>query len=155
MRWTLLVYALVYSGFCFLLDAGGHRPSFGALIERHYLLQAVLIPPAVLVTWLVNATVANAIGGGDRRATLDALAPAIALPMLVLFVLPDLIVYLTLGFEALGKAARVIGPLALIGRLGAGTYVLRRTHAIGSGRAVIATLGGLIAEAAIMAPWLR
>jgi hypothetical protein len=156
----VLIYALIYSGFCFLLDAGGHQPSFGALTDRHYLLQAVLLVPAMLLLWLVQSWVAHRIGralGG--RATLPdltrAMAPAIAIPMLLLFVLPDLIVYLLLGFDAIAEAMRFYAPLALAARLAWTTAAIRRAHAISTPRSVIPALAALVVEALATAPWLR
>jgi hypothetical protein len=156
----VLIYALVYSGFCFLLDAGGHRPSFGALVERHYLLLAVLLLPAAFVIWLLHSATAQAMaralgGGGTLRDTMVAIGPAYALPMLLLFVLPDLITYLAFGFDALGKVVRVFAPLALLCRIVVGTRAVMASHSISPGRALLAELIALLAEGAATVPWLR
>ena len=157
---AVLIYAATYSGLCFLLDAGGHQPSFGALTEHHYLLQAVLLLPATFAIWLLQSWVAHriavALGGrGTLRETTQAMAPAIALPMLSLFVLPDLIVYLWLGFDAIGAAMRYYAPLALLARIAYGMMAIHRVHALSAGRSLVPALLALITDGLATAPWLR
>jgi hypothetical protein len=153
----------VWAILCGLLAAGGHAPSVTLLPiprERYYLAQALFVVPVLLAQWALCAALAHAaaraLGGrGALPATANALGLALAVPLLVIFLVPDLVAYLSMGFAALGPLVRVTAPLALIGSLVLATAAVRSTHALGTGRALAAAAAGVLAQAAAGGVFLR
>jgi hypothetical protein len=144
------------------LAAGGHRPSFAAGLpvgaDAYYRVASMYAVPLYFSLWAIAAAAshgaARALGGrGELRAGLAVLGPAYALPTLLLFVLPDLVIYLAAGHEALAEAMRWYAPLAplavvvLAGRALRRVYDLRRLHAL------VAAFVGFLAQA-LPAAWL-
>ncbi len=145
-----------------ILAADGHRPSFAAGLpvaaESYYRVASIYVIPLYFVLWIIAAAASHRAarafgGGGSWRDALAALGPAFALPPLLLFVVPDLIVYVFAGHGALVAAMRWYAPLApitvllLSGRALRGVYGLRRLHAL------VAAFTGFLAQA-LLAAWL-
>lgn len=131
-------------------------------IEPHayYGAQALFVGPwlALLGTTfaLVAGAVARTLGGAaSLRATWSSLVPVWALPLLALFVVPDLVVVLALGREHLPRAMRYYAPLAPIVISVLATRRLRALHQVTTLRAVVAALVGLLVQAAAGALLLR
>lgn len=154
---------LLWAALSVALHAGGHAPS-ATLVpiprEQYYLWQAFFVTPLVVAQWLVlSATaqgVARALGGrGEWGTTARGLAVAFALPLLVLFVLPDLLVYAIAGFDALASGMRIYGPAAAFVVLVGSTRVVGHVHDVSLPRAFVAALAGLVLQAVVAAPLLR
>lgn len=143
------------------LDGAEARAVIVPLAPRaYYGAQALFVGPwlALLATTfaLVAGALARALGGtATLRATWTALVPVWALPLLALFVLPDLVVVLALGREHLPRMMRYYAPLAplVIGILA--TRRLRRLHAVSWVRAVASVAIALVVQAVVGALLLR
>jgi Yip1 domain len=159
----VLALGALYAAFALLLHLGGHAPSVTLVPiprERYYLWQSVFVAPLFVVLWLVYALVAHGLsrlagGRGAAKATLAVIGLGYAAPVALLFVVPDLAVYLVAGHGALGKAMRVYAPLAVIACLGLCAAGLRAAHGLGPGRAVLAALAGFVAQGAVGGILLR
>lgn len=152
-----------WSLLCLVLAAGGHAPS-ATLIpiprEHYYLAQAAFVMPVLLLCWRVSGAVAHRVAGwlggtGSETETLRRLAPAVAVPVLLLLVVPDLVVYVAFGFEALARAVRVTAPLSTLVTLVLATLAVRSAHAVSSARALGAALAGLVVQALVGGALLR
>lgn len=118
-RLELLMTAVVWAGFCLVLAHAGHDP--------WYRLQAALLP-----FWLVGAgelyarlagVIARRLGSEVDRGV--SLRRSLAWPILLGFVLPDIIVYTVWGFDALFPAMLVYGGLTVLVSLGWGVWAMR------------------------------
>ena len=151
---AVLLYASLHAGLSAILFIDGHRPTFGALSESHYLLQAILLFPMSAVAWLAFGATHHAIArpGRARMETVAAMGPAVFLPLALLYVLPDLVGYTIGGFAALAPTARIFAPIALsVAIIGA----VRSGGDASFGRRISATCVGFVAFALVMTPWLR
>jgi hypothetical protein len=156
---SVLIAASVWAVLCLMLAAAGHGPSVTLLpIARgdYYRVQALFVVPLVALQWIVSAVIAHRVGRTESlRATASGLGPALAGPLLFLFVLPDLIAYQLAGFAALGTVVRVTGPLMLAAAVGLSTMALRAAGAPSGGRAFWAANVGVIVPAAFSGTFLR
>jgi len=75
--------------------------------------------------------------------------------VLLLFLLPDIAVYLVAGHAALAPAMRVYGPLAPLAIVVSSTVGLRAAFAVPLVRAVPAAMAALLAQTAFSAMALR
>jgi hypothetical protein len=142
----------------------GEAPS-GPLIapiprESYYGWEAIFVSPLRLAMALAFAGSAHAVarklgGSGTFEDTFDRGARALALPFLALWLLPDVVLYATGGFERLADGVRFTAAASSIGTLVLAVLALRHGHALSTGRALVAALVGLVAQAALGAPWLR
>jgi hypothetical protein len=142
----------------------GEAPS-GPLIapiprESYYAWEAVFVVPVRVAMALAFAGSAHAIarklgGSGTFEDTFDRGARALALPFLSLWLLPDVALYLTGGFERLTEGVRFTAAASSLGTLVLAVLAVRRAHALSTGRAIVAALVGLVAQAVLGAPWLR
>ena len=147
--WAIAAFSAfvgAYAAFCLLLDHGGHRPSFGAFIDRHYLLQAGLMAPLSLLGWLIFAWVARA---NHFWPTFFSVGPSLHFPLLLLFVLPDIAVYLVAGFEALPGAMKWYAPAALA------VAFFFTTKTLGGWSKLRVSLASWVVYGLFMASWLR
>jgi hypothetical protein len=134
-RNAVLVVAVVWAALSLLLFAGGYRPTRGVAFiphAQHYLWQAVLLPSLLVFGWLVGAGVADAVarafGGRPALAALRAtLGLAWAVPIGVLFLVPDLLVVVTRGHAALAAAMVWYAPAALLWTCALGYQAVRAT----------------------------
>ncbi|MDI1478583.1 YIP1 family protein [Polyangium sp. y55x31] len=166
-RAAMLVLGVLHGAFSLLLFLSGHAPRFGLPglgRERHYLVQAILAVPLYLVLWRIGGGVAYALArrasapggeGGREGATLAVFGVAYAVPMTLLFIVPDIAVYFALGFSAIGKAMRYYAPLAAVFCLVLGTMGLSRAHHLRTRTALLAALAGFVAQALLGAFFLR
>lgn len=146
------------------LAAGGHAPSMTRGLpvdaERYYATAALYLAPLWIALTALTAGAAHGaarlLGGrGDLRATLGAVGAAYALPLWVAVVIPDAIVYGLAGFDAMGVAMRVQGPIAVVWVTTLTTLALRATQGLGTGRALVAALCAAVAQAAPAALLVR
>jgi len=160
---AMLVLGILHAGFSLLLHVTGHTPRMGIPgfgRENYYLYQALFVIPLYLALFWIGGLVAHTIarrfsGAGSREASLAVFGVAYAMPMIALFILPDLVVFLGFGFAAIGKAMRFYAPLAAIACVWLGALGLSRAHQIGAGRAGIAAFVGFVAQALIGGVLLR
>jgi hypothetical protein len=153
---------VVWAVFCAALFAAGHGPSFSLLpIPKgtYYAAQAVFVVPLTLALWwLMSAIAARVAGAKDasgRAMTFAALGYAYAAPLIFVFLLVDVILYASMGFDALGRYIRFYAPIAPLWAVVAGTLVLRRALGISTARALLATAAGMIAQALLGGVLLR
>lgn len=159
----VLVAGAIWAALCLLLYRAGHAPSRALVpIARadYYLYQACFVVPLLLAQWRLASAVAQRVAralGGHGAASLlsDRLAPALALPLILLFLVPDLLAYAWLGFGALAKLVRITAPLSFAGSVWLGSRAVRRVHALGGGRAFAAALLGVLAQALLGGVLLR
>jgi len=151
-----------YSLFSVLLHRSGAVPR-AVLIpidpQHYYLAQAIFVGPLFVLLAFVFTFVTRALAG-DRsdvslRRAFEALAPTYAWPLLVLFVLPDLVVFLAAGHAALAPAMRYYAPLAPLAIIAFATASARKLFGVGVLRAALATTAALFAQALVGAPLLR
>ncbi|MDI1448536.1 YIP1 family protein [Polyangium sp. 6x1] len=166
-RSVMLVLGALHGAFSLLLFLEGHAPRFGIPglgRERHYLFQAILAVPLYLVLWHIGGAVAHAIarrasppgGEGSRQAaSLAVFGVSYAVPMTLLFIVPDIAVDFALGFSAIGKAMRYYAPLAAAGCLALGTIGLSRAHHLPKRTAFLAALAGFVTQAVLGSLFLR
>ena len=159
----VLCLGALYAGFALLLHLGGHAPSVTLVPiprERYYLWQSAFVAPLFVALWLVYGGVAHGLarlsgGKGAPGATLAVIGIGYAIPLTLLFVVPDLLVYLVAGHGALGKAMRVYAPLAVIGCVALSAAGLREAHGLARARAAAIALAGFVAQAAVGGILLR
>lgn len=152
---AVVAAGLLWAALCAVLAADGRAPTVTLLPvprERYYAAQALFVVPVLLGQWWIASQVswrlARRLGGtGTWAGTLGPMGWALALPLLVFFLLPDLVVYLTAGFEGLGRVVRFTAPTSLLGAVVLATRVMRRVHGLGGGRAWAAGLAGVLAQA--------
>jgi hypothetical protein len=150
-----------YAAFSALLYAGG-VPARAVWLPidpaRYYLAQAFFIAPLMVSLAVIFTLVVRALAGGGTVRFRDAFAvfaPVYAWPLLVLFVLPDLAVYLAFGHGALAKAMRLYAPLVPIAITALGAARARRAFGCSLARGALASFGALAAQGAFGAVLLR
>lgn len=159
----VLALGALHASFALLLHLGGHAPSVTLVPiprERYYLWQSAFVAPLYVALWLIDAAVAHGLsrkagGRGSFGATLAVVGVGYAAPLALLFVVPDLVVYLSAGHAALGKAMRYYAPLAAIGCAALSALGLREAHGLSGGRAAAIAVAGLVAQAAVGGVLLR
>lgn len=159
----MLLLGVLHAAFSLLLFLAGHAPKMGIPglpRETHYLIQAVFLVPLYLVLWQIGARVAHALARlsntPERRpAALAVFGVAYAAPMILLFLVPDILVFALLGFDRIGKLMRYYAPLAAASSVTLGALGLRSAFSIGNGRAFFASLAGFLAQAVVGGVFLR
>jgi hypothetical protein len=159
----MLVLGALHAAFSLLLWRAGHAPRVGIPglgRESHYLFQAAFAVPLYGFLFWLGGSVAHGLarllgGKGSRDATLAVFGVAYAAPMIALFIVPDVVVYLALGFGAIGKAMRFYAPVAALGCLLLGAWGLAEVHGIGRLRAAGVALGAFLVQAAVGGVVLR
>lgn len=148
------VYIALHAALSFALDRAGHQPTFGRLIERHYLLQAVLLVPLTLVGWGLFGAVVHGVvrPQGGLRATIARVAVPLYWPLILLFVLPDTIAYAVAGFDGMVRIVRITAPLAFVVALVATTVTVRGRSWI---RSLFAVFLAFVVLGMFNAVWLR
>lgn len=153
--WAIVGAGALWALLCLKLGLDGHAPSVTLvpIPKRHYYLaQAAFVVPLLLALWGLCTIVAQRVaerlaGAGTLHDTARGMAPALALPIVVCIVLPDLFVYLSLGFGALAKALSVTAPAAAIASVVLATRAVRKAHALATSRAFVAALSGVLTQA--------
>jgi uncharacterized protein (TIGR00730 family) len=148
---------------CVLLALGGHAPSFTALPvarEHYYWFQALIVAPTLMALWFVASQVAHrvarALGGrGAFRSTAAGMSRALSVPLVFLFLVPDLLAYGLAGFAALGPVLRVTAPLSFCVTLLLGVRALRASESLSTPRAFAAAGLGILAQALLAGVILR
>ncbi len=165
-RAAMILLGALHGAFSFFLHLSGHAPRRGIPglgSHGHYLWQAIFAVPLYLALWWIGGLVAFAVarrvagagGQGSRRASLAVFGVAYAVPMTLLFIVPDVIVFLAFGFGAIGKAMRYYVPLAAVACVALGAMGLSRVHNLRTRTAVLAAFAGFLAQAALGGVFLR
>lgn len=159
-RWALsygLLLGLGWALFAAGLAAQGHQPSMTRGLpvapERYYGVAALYLAPLWVGLTLLTAGVAHGMarilgGRGAWPASLSAVGPAYALPLLTLWLVPDVLTWLIAGHGALGMTLRVAAPVAVVGVTVRTVQAIRAAHGLGVGRALAAALVAALAQAA-------
>jgi hypothetical protein len=143
--WAISFLGLAHGSFSFLLFHDGQQPGFPSIfipVQTHYFWQGFFSLPLYFVFWLLMAGSAHAtlkhIGGkGSWLTTARIAAYALAGPILLLFLLPDFLLYQWAGFDALPKLLRISAPTTLFWSLWLWVAGIRWTH----GTSLPASLG--------------
>lgn len=157
----MLGASLLYAAFCTLLYMDAQQPSFTGIpipAEHYYFAQTLFIIPLLLLGWRVFTAITARIAPvpSDRRLALnELLGRAYGAPLILLYLLPDLIVYHLYGFDALAPAMRIYAPLCLIAILILSTRALRRLTDIPLPRALLAASAGFFANALLVGTFVR
>lgn len=150
-RLALLACGACWAAFCLALDLAGHAPT-RAPLPRWYLLQAVLLVPWLQLCGAVYAWLAGRIARADLRGPLGV---SLGLPLLLGFVLPDMAIAATLGFDALWPAMLGYGALTVAWSLGAGVAATRRAAGLSTARALAAVVPAWLLQAVLASLLLR
>ena len=160
---SVIIAGASWALLCLLLALGGHAPSVTLLPiarEHYYSFQALVVIPVLAGLWVVASSLARqsarALGGsGTFRATAAGMSRALSIPLLFLFIVPDIIAYSIGGFAALGHVVRFSAPLAFFVTLLLGTRALRTAEALSTPRAFAAASAGIVAQALLAGVILR
>ncbi len=120
--WPVLFAGVVWATFCVWLALDGREPSFvGNPLPpaQYYWWQAGFVTPLLLVSVALFAglchTGASWFGGdGTFTKTLGGVGYAYAVPLVVVFLIPDVVMYRLGGFAELPHLLRVSGPVTAL-----------------------------------------
>lgn len=158
---------LTWSVFCLWLARDGHAPSVALLpIAKadYYRFQAGFVVPVLLVLLWVHGRSALLFSGQKYLVRQDrdradrvvrALHISVSAPLLLLWLLPEMVVYGTLGFEALGATVRVAAPLTFVVALALGARALQKHTGTAGARAHLAACMALLLIGLLAGPVLR
>jgi hypothetical protein len=158
---AIVALGAAYAAFSFLLHQAGVSPRAVWLPidpSRYYLAQTLFVAPLFLILTALYVYLVRLLAAGGRGSfvvSFDRLAPAYAWPILLLFVVPDVSVFLAAGHGALAKAMRFYGPLAPIAIVALTTIRARSLYGCGAGRAAAASFVALIVQGVVGAVALR
>lgn len=152
-----------------LLYVGGHEPSMargevdpinGLAVSSYYLYQAAFAPLVLGVAWLIYGLLCllllRLIGVRPRAEGLfSALGLSLGVPMLLAYVLPDILIYVAYGFSALGAALPYYAPLCLIWWLSLGTLAVKRVGGVGWIAAGLIHLMAFLGQSILLGLFLR
>ncbi|NUO47332.1 MAG: hypothetical protein HOV80_00600 [Polyangiaceae bacterium] len=159
---ALVSLGVVYALFSFLLYRAEVVPR--ALLlpidpKSYYLAQTFFVGPLMALLAFVFSYVIYVVAAPSITVRQSDMfrwfAPAYAWPLLVLFVIPDLVVFLVLGHGSLAKAMRIYAPLAPIVIAVVATRQARIHLEAGKLRAVAAAILALFVQGALGALVLR
>ena len=161
---VMLTMALLWALLLLVFAFRGHAPSGPLLlpVDRagYYGWEAAFIVPIQLLMWWAMSAVLHGLSrraGGTGSASLSRAVAglSVAVPYVLVWLLPDAIVYAAAGFDALGVLVRVTAPLCLLWALVLTTLGVGAVHGVSGGRAFGIALVSLIVYVAIGAPVLR
>lgn len=159
---ALAALGVSYAVFSFLLQrAGASARAVWLPIapESYYGAQALFVAPLFVGLAAIFTLVTRAVAAPRQevsfRDAFESLAPAYAWPILLAFVLPDLVAFHVVGFAGLGKAMRLYAPLMPVLVMIATTIRARALFGVSQVRAFAATFAGLVAQGVVGASVLR
>lgn len=146
-----------WSGLCLALHHGGHVPSGPTLVVppgRWYLMQAAILPPLLVgLWWVVVVVTRRMVPPGPDLAT--PLARAYAGSVAGGLVAPESVALFVGGPDALRRVAPFAAAMLLGSAWISVAVVLRRGRSLGWWSSIVRSLPGLVAQAALGAPFLR
>ena len=159
-----LLMGVLWAAFVGALAIGGHQPS-GPLVlpiprESYYAVEAAFIIPTYVALFYAFSGVIHGLArkfGSEASwtASQGVGGLSLALPSILAWWLPDVVVYAWAGFSALAKAMPYYVPLSIVGTWVLGTAGVRAVHRLGPGRALLTVGIAWGIQAAIAAPLLR
>ncbi len=161
---TGLLLGAIWAGFMSWLAAEGHRPSMTRGLpmpaDQYYAVAAVYLTPLMVALTALTAGIAHglarALGGqGSWPSTLSTVGLAYAVPLLTLYLIPDVVVYAVAGHGALALVVRFGLPLAVAVVTLRVVQALRVAHGLGRGRALAAALVAGVVQAVPFALLVR
>lgn len=160
--YALVALGAVYAVFSFLLYRADIEPRAVLLPidpKRYYLAQTFFVGPLMALLAFVFSYVIYVVAAPSITVRQSDMfrwfAPVYAWPLLLLFVVPDLVVFLVLGHGSLAKAMRLYAPLAPIVIAVVAMRQARVHLEAGRLRAVAAAILGLLVQGALGAIVLR
>ncbi|MGK0358482.1 MAG: hypothetical protein ACI9U2_000771 [Bradymonadia bacterium] len=144
----------------FWLGSDGRTPTFTRWLPvaaaDYYTTAALYVLPLFLALWLIFAQLAQLLcGRSPFTTTLSVLGFAYAVPVTMLFVIPDMVVYAANGQIGLAQAIRVTAPLTLIWTLVLSTIALRVVHRVTRWQAIRSAVIAFVLQALPAAILLR
>ncbi len=161
---AMLTLGLCWALLLLLFAFRKHAPSGPLMLPvdraAYYGWEAAFIVPLLLLMWWGMSTVLQALsrwaGGTGVASQSRAVAGlSVAVPYVLIWLVPDAFVYAAAGFDALGLLVRVTAPLSLLWALVLTTLGVRAVHGVTGVRAFGIALVSLIVYVAIGAPLLR
>ena len=161
---AVLANALAWAAFLLYLGGSGHAPSGKLLLPipaaHYYLWEAGFVVPVHLAMYWVLTQVCHALasragGNAPRETTASTAGLAMAVPSALAWLLPDVVVVATAGFEALPGAMRWYVPVSMLATFVLLARGLRSDHRLSWGQASAISAVGLLAHAAVGSPFLR
>jgi hypothetical protein len=147
------------------LAADGHQPTMtrGLLLpaEEYYAYAAFFAGPLTIALCMLVAIVAHLGARGaspvplSYRHAVHAFGLAYSVPLLMAYVLPELLVYGLSGFEALGPAMRVYAPIAVLWVFVLVVWGLRAVYGASTIRSITTALAAAVAQGIPAALLLR
>lgn len=156
----------VYIFFSALLARDGHAPSVALLpIPKadYYAMQAAFVLPVfgcacLAATASARLAIPSTPSRGSRpsqREVMLALFPALTLPTLFFFLLPELGVYAVHGFAGLKDVVRFTTAITGLATLVALALAVRKRFIVTHVRALLVAVVALLTQAVIASPFLR
>lgn len=144
----LLGAAAIWSAFSMALSFAGHQPSGPSPFppEMHYGLQAALLPIAFVFAFFgASKVIRSALGAVGEAPDAIRLATtwsayAVCGSVVVAFLVPDIVVYSTDGFAALGPLLKTTGPAVVVTSIVSVAMALKRMSNVTWARASITSL---------------
>lgn len=150
---------LSWSALSIWLAMDGHAPSgpvFVAPRAMYYAAQAAFAPPVLLLQFWVLCGVCGLVAGVKRaELPLQALSTAFAAPLFFLWLLPDAVAYGVWGFGALTQVVRIAAPATAVVTVFLVARHLKERLSLSLGRAILAAVGGCVAQAILGGAVLR
>lgn len=147
---AVVVQGVLHAGLSAWLAADGQQPSRPVpLFEDTYAAQAFYVLPLLLVGWVLSAHLASRVVRRPFAAVAGRIGVALAVPPVVCWLIPDLVVYGLFGFAALGPLLRIAAPLTFALTLAALCVALRGR------RMVWGVLVVLLNQGLVVAPFVR
>lgn len=142
------------------LGSDGRTPTFTRWLPiaptQYYSTAALYVLPLFLALWLIFAQLAQLLcGRSPFTTTLSVLGFAYAVPVTMLFVIPDMVVYAANGQIGLTQAIRVTAPMTLIWTLVLSSMALRVVHRVTRWQAIRSAIIAFIVQALPAAILLR
>lgn len=128
--------------------------------EDYYFWQSLFVVPLLLGVWLLAAWAAQAVarklgGYGRYLGTANVLGLAFGLPLVLVLIVPDLVVYESLGFSALGRLIRVTAPVSFVLTICLATIGVRAAHGLATGKALAVAWVFVLTQALVGGVFLR
>ncbi len=128
--------------------------------SNYYLGQALWVIPVLLFGWVVVGGACHLLsrwagGKGTRASMLACAGYAYAVPLAVVFVIPDIVAYLGFGFASLARLVRVTGLVLVVAEWALMSRAVVAAHQLAWSRAVPIALLALLVQAVLVGPVLR
>lgn len=142
------------------LGEDGRTPTFTRWLPfaagDYYRVAAWYVLPLFIALWLIFAQIAHLLcGRAPFTTTLSVIGYAYAVPVTMLFVIPDIVVYAANGHTGMGQAIRITGPLAGTWTLVLASMALRVVHRVTRWQAIRAAVIAFVVQALPAAILLR